>query len=83
MRLLAKTSDDTKELLSLCRAGGLYDIAPCLSWANFRHAVISCVQKVYRADWQRRGFLGHSIHALAASAQEPFRTTGAKRQFPL
>jgi hypothetical protein len=40
-------------------------------------------QKVYRADWQRRKFPGHLIHALAAAAQEPFWTTGAKRQFPL
>lgn len=30
------------------------------------------VNKVYRADWRRREFPGHSIHALAAAAQESF-----------
>jgi hypothetical protein len=29
-------------------------------------------QKVYQADWQELEFPGHSIHALAAAAQEPF-----------
>ena len=26
------------------------------------------VQKAYRADWQKRELLGHSIHSLAAAA---------------
>jgi hypothetical protein len=43
------------------------------------HPCCSSVQKVYRADWQRREFIGHSIHALAAAAQEPFWNTRLAR----
>jgi hypothetical protein len=38
-------------------------------------------QKVYPRDHHRLEFLGHSIHALAAAAETPFLTTGAKRRF--
>lgn len=46
-----------------------------------RRAIVAVVHKVYPRDHHRLEFLGHSIHALAAAAETPFLTTGAKRRF--
>jgi hypothetical protein len=40
-------------------------------------------QKVYPRDHPEPKFLDQSNHPLAAAAEEPFLTTGAKSLFPL
>jgi hypothetical protein len=47
------------------------------------NALLAPSHRVYRADQHVGEFLGQWIHSLAAAAQEPFWTTGARRQFPL
>jgi len=41
------------------------------------------VNKVYPPDQHIRRFLGQWIHTLAAAAEKPFLTSGAKSRFPL
>jgi len=73
----ARLSPRSVRFLTISYQDGLVESPVSDGGASQREFRQTVVYKVYRADWQRLEFPGHSIHALAAAAGNPFLTTGS------